>query len=125
MTLVRRDDRLNEIAKHIVKHFPYRLDVERNRRPMKTIVISIDKFTAVRMYEKVKHFAKEEIKDLRKKVNSERNPELKLRFQRAIKFIEETKMAVVITTQKAQKTEIKDKKITNIQPKNLKNFWYY
>jgi len=46
--VVRRDDRLEEIAQHIVKHFPYRLDVlddEGNRRPMKALVISIDKFT--------------------------------------------------------------------------------
>lgn len=108
MNVVRRDDRLNEIAKHIVQHFPYRLDVEDdegNRRPMKAMVISIDKFTAVRMYEKVQHFAKEEIKDLRRKVNSTNNPELKLRYQRAIKFIEETKMAVVISQEGSDKDE--------------------
>ena len=108
MTLVRRDDRLNEIAKHIVQHFPYRLDVEDdegNPRPMKAMVISIDKFTAVRMYEKVQYFAKEEIKDLRRKVNSTNNPELKLRYQRAIKFIEETKMAVVISQEGSDKDE--------------------
>ncbi len=108
LQIVRRDDRLNEIAKHIVQHFPYRLDVEDdegNRRPMKAMVISIDKFTAVKMYEKVQYFAKEEIKDLRRKVISERNPELKLRYQRAIKFIEETKMAVVISQEGSDKDE--------------------
>ncbi|WP_221225764.1 hypothetical protein [Runella defluvii] len=34
----RRDDRLEEIAKHIVQHFPYRLDVdddEGNSKPIK------------------------------------------------------------------------------------------
>ncbi|MBV5342519.1 hypothetical protein JZU68_02520, partial [bacterium] len=52
MHVVRRDDRLEEIAKHIVQHFPYRLDVvddEGKRRPMKAMVISIDRFTAVKM----------------------------------------------------------------------------
>ena len=71
MNVVRRDDRLEEIAKHIVKHFPYRLDVEDDegrRRPMKAMVISIDKFTAVKMYDKVQYHLKEEIKNLRKKI---------------------------------------------------------
>ncbi len=50
LNVVRRDDRPEEIAKHIVQHFPYRLDIddnEGNRKPMKALVISIDKFTTV------------------------------------------------------------------------------
>ena len=64
---VKRDDRLDEIAKHIVKHFPDRLDVRdenNNRKPMKAMVISIDKFTAVRMYDKVQLALNEEKKEL-------------------------------------------------------------
>ena len=108
--IVRRDDRLEEIAKHIVQHFPYRLDVlddEKNRRPMKAMVISIDKFTAVRMYDKVQYHLKEEIKDLRKKVANEKDPELKVRFERAIAFMNETKMAVVISQEGGDKEEEK------------------
>ena len=63
--------KLEEIAKHIVKHFPNRLDVvdeDDRRRPMKAMVISIDKFTAVKMYDKVQYHLKEEIKELRKKI---------------------------------------------------------
>ncbi|MEA3451320.1 MAG: HsdR family type I site-specific deoxyribonuclease [Bacteroidota bacterium] len=64
MQIIRREDRLKEIAKHIVKHYPYRLDVENDegeRKPMKAMVISIDKFTAVRMFEFVQEAQKEEI----------------------------------------------------------------
>jgi len=110
LNVVRRDDRLEEIAKHIVKHFPYRLDVvdeDGRRRPMKAMVISIDKFTAVKMYEKVQYHLKEEIKDLRKKIASETNPELKRRYERAIAFIKETKMAVVISQEGSDKEEEK------------------
>ncbi len=108
--IVRRDDRLEEIAKHIVKHFPYRLDVvddEGRRRPMKAMVVSIDKFTAVKMYDKVQYHLKEEIKELRKKIATEKNPELKARYERAIVFINETKMAVVISQEGGDKEEEK------------------
>lgn len=110
MTVVRRDDRLEEIAKHIVKHFPYRLDVvndEGRRTPMKAMVISIDKFTAVRMYEKVQYHLKEEVKELRKKMVAERDPETKKRYERAVQFIADTRMTVVISQEGSDKEEEK------------------
>lgn len=121
MNVVRRDDRLEEIAKHIVQHFPYRLDVEDdegNRRPMKAMVISIDKFTAVKMYDKVQYHLKEEVKELRKKLRIETDPELKKRYDKAIKFINETKMAVVISQEGSDKEEREkfDKEGLNIEP---------
>lgn len=108
MNVVRRDDRLEEIAKHIVQHFPYRLDVEDDegrRRPMKAMVISIDKFTAVKMYDKVQYHLKEEVKELRKKLRVEKDSELRERYEKAIKFIGETKMAVVISQEGSDKEE--------------------
>ena len=110
LNVVRRDDRLEEIAKHIVQHFPYRLDVdddEGNRKPMKAMVISIDKFTAVRMYDKVQYHLKEEIKLLRKKIAAERDKELKIRYSRALAFMQETRMAVVISQEGGDKEEEK------------------
>lgn len=108
LNVVRRDDRLEEIAKHIVQHFPYRLDVvddEGKRKPMKAMVISIDKFTAVKMYEKVQYHLKEEIKNLRKKIVAERNAETKTRYEKALVFMQETKMAVVISQEGSDKEE--------------------
>lgn len=110
LNVVRRDDRLEEIAMHIVKHFPYRLDVvdeDNRRRPMKAMVISIDKFTALRMYDKVQYHLKEELKDLRKKIAVEQNAETKAKYERALAFINETKMAVVISQEGSDKEEEK------------------
>ncbi len=110
LQVVRRDDRLEEIAKHIVRHFPYRLDVDDdagNRKPMKAMVISIDKFTTVRMYDKVQYHLKEEIKILNRKIAKERDPEKKTRYQRAVRFMTETKMAVVISLEGSEKEEKK------------------
>jgi len=110
LNVVRRDDRLEEIAMHIVRHFPYRLDVvdeDGRRRPMKAMVISIDKFTAVRMYDKVQYHLKEELKELRKKIAVELNSETKAKYEKAIAFINETKMAVVISQEGGDKEEEK------------------
>lgn len=112
LQVVRRDDRLEEIARHIVKHFPYRLDVTDDdgfKRPMKAMVISIDKFTTVRMFDKVQYHLKEEIKDLRKKIIVEKDPELKARYERALIFMSEgvTRMAVVISQEGSDKEEEK------------------
>ena len=108
LQVVRRDDRLNEIARHIVQHFPYRLDaVDENgdRKPMKAMVISIDKFTAVRMYEKVQYYLKEEIKELYKKARAESDPAKRARHERAIAFMKETQMATVISQEGSDKEE--------------------
>ena len=108
MQVVRREDRLQEIASHIVKHYPYRLDIEDdegNRKPMKAMIVSIDKFTAVKMYDLVHQAQKEEIKELRKKIAKENSHEIKERYQKAIKFMEETNMAVVVSQEGSDKEE--------------------
>ena len=72
---------------------------------MKAMVIAIDKFTAVRMYEMVQQAQKDEIRSLRKKARQTRNPEEKTRYLRAIKFMEETRMAVVISQEGSDQEE--------------------
>ncbi|WP_033960406.1 type I restriction endonuclease subunit R [Psychroserpens jangbogonensis] len=121
LQVVRREDRLQEIAKHIVQHYPYRLDVEndeKQRKPMKAMVVCIDKFTAVRMYEFVQLAQKEEIKDLRKKIAREKDVEIKERHKRAIAFMEETKMSAVVSQEGSDKEEkeIFEKEGLNISP---------
>lgn len=106
--VVKRDDRLNEIAKHIVQHFPSRLDIhndEGKRKPMKAMVVSIDKFTAVKMYDKVQYFVKEEIKTLRKAKRKSKNFSEKKEIDRKIQFLLESKMAVVISQEGSEKEE--------------------
>ncbi len=121
LQVVRREDRLQEIAQHIVQHYPYRLDVlddNADRKPMKAMVVCIDKFTAVRMFEFVQAAQKEEIKSLRKKIVRETNSELKERYKRAIDFMEETRMSAVISqegTEKEEKEKFEEKGL-NITP---------
>jgi type I restriction enzyme, R subunit len=121
LQVVRREDRIQEIAKHIVQHYPYRLDVvdeHKNRKPMKAMVVCIDKFTAVRMYEFVQQAQKEEIKELRKKIVKVRNPEVKERYKKALVFMDETRMSAVVSEEGTEKEEKEkfEKEGLNITP---------
>lgn len=121
LQVVRREDRLQEIAKHIVQHYPYRLNVkndEGERKPMKAMVVCIDKFTAVKMYKFVQEAQKEEIKELRKKIVREKDAEVKERYKEAITFMEETKMSAVVSQEGSDKEEkeIFEKEDLNITP---------
>ncbi|MDP8934098.1 MAG: type I restriction endonuclease subunit R, partial [Cyanobacteriota bacterium] len=56
--LITREERLDEIAKDIVSHFLGR------GYQGKAMVVSIDRFTAVKMYNKVQHYWQQELTDL-------------------------------------------------------------
>lgn len=106
--VVKREDRLKEIARHIANHFPYRLDVhddEGNPKPMKAMVVSIDKFTAVRMYDFVKDALQEKKKELMRE-RSGATQEIRERCDRALKFINDTDMAVVVSQEGSDKDEV-------------------
>ena len=61
--VIKRDDRLDIIAADIVYHFPRRGYLG------KGMVVSLDKFTAAKMFDKVQRLWKEEIKELRGQIN--------------------------------------------------------
>ncbi len=67
MEVIKRDDRLETIAKDIVYHFPRRGYLG------KGIVIAVDKFTAVKLYDKVQHHWKQEIRQLKGLINKSNN----------------------------------------------------
>ncbi|MBO5716449.1 MAG: type I restriction endonuclease subunit R, partial [Clostridia bacterium] len=63
LEVIKRDDRLDKIARDIVHHLPRRGFLG------KAMVVSVDKYTAVKMYDKVQHYWSEE----KKKLVAERN----------------------------------------------------
>jgi type I restriction enzyme R subunit len=71
---------------------------------MKAMVISIDKFTAVRMYEKVQEAIKQKRQELIKE-RSRATGEEKEAIKRKLAFIDESKMAVVISQEGTDKQE--------------------
>ncbi|MDZ8119178.1 type I restriction endonuclease subunit R [Pontiella agarivorans] len=97
MQVIVRDDRLDTIAKDIVYHFPRRGYLG------KGMVVTVDKFTAVKMYNKVQHHWKEEIKRLRGLIQTTHNDIEKARFKKIVAFMKQVEMAVVISDPSADK----------------------
>lgn len=91
LEVIKRDDRLDAIAQHIVYHFP------RRGFRGKGMVISVDKFTAVKMYDKVSHYWKEEIKKLNSQISKTADEEEKLRLKDLVDYMRKVEMAVVIS----------------------------
>ncbi len=89
--VIKRDDRLETIAKDIVYHFPRRGYLG------KGIVISVDKFTAVKMYDKVQRLWTEQLKELRGRVSKTTNDVEKARYKKIIDYMKNVEMAVVIS----------------------------
>jgi len=100
--LITRDDRLEKIAMDIVAHFMGRGQFG------KAMVISIDKATAVRMFDKVQKYWKMYLKDLQDKLVKCAEPE-KNELEKKIKFMEETYMAVVVSQAQNEIEDFKKK----------------
>jgi len=94
--VIKRDDRLEIIAKDIVYHFPRRGYLG------KGMVVSLDKFTAVKMYNKVQHHWKAEIKNLIGRIKQSSNDIEKARLKKILDFMRETEMAVVISLENSE-----------------------
>lgn len=104
LEVIKRDDRLDTIAKYIVKHFPYR------GFRGKGMVVSVDKFTAVKMYDKVQHYWKEEIKELNRTISCEKDEIERKRLKDIVNYMNSVEMAVVISTEGTEDEEKKFQK---------------
>ncbi|HMM99193.1 MAG TPA: type I restriction endonuclease subunit R [Anaerolineales bacterium] len=107
--VIKRDDRLEKIARDIVYHFPRRGYLG------KGLVISVDKFTAVKMYDKVQYHWKEAIKDLRKQISQTFDRDENVRLTQMLEFMRSTEMAVVISEEADEEKKFADQKL-DIKP---------
>jgi type I restriction enzyme R subunit len=85
--LITRDDRLETIAQDIVSHFFGRGTLG------KGMVVCIDRFTAIRMYDKVQKHRKIYLAQLQKRIEKGEEDLIEL-----AQYVKETDMAVVIST---------------------------
>jgi len=98
--LITRDDRLEKVAEDIVTHFTGR------GFQGKAMVISIDKATAVRMFDKVQTHWAVHLEKLRSE--STKNPG-NSELMEKIRFMEETGMAVVVSPSQNEIEDFRDK----------------
>jgi type I restriction enzyme R subunit len=89
--IIKRDDRLDTIAKDIAFHFPRRGFLG------KAMVVSVDKFTCVRMYEKVQSQWHEEIRRLVGEKNQASDLAYREKLSRMIDFMRNVDMAVIVS----------------------------
>ena len=121
LEVIKRDERLEVVAQDIVKHF-----INRGFKG-KGMVVSIDKFTAVTMYDKVQRYWLEEQKNLIKLRNITTGEEKK-KIQETLDYMKTVEMAVVISEEadEVEKFQAKGlditthrKKMNEITPEGL------
>src|SRR3989338_6929420 len=100
--LVTRDDRLEKVAEDLAAHFMGRGYMG------KAMVVSIDKATAVRMYDKVQKYWKRHLDGSRKKLSSYAESERE-ELKAKIAYMEETDMAVVVSQAQNEVPDLKKK----------------
>ncbi len=89
--VIKRDDRLETIARDIVAHFPQRGYLG------KGLVIAIDKFTAVRLYDKVQRLWKAEMQDLLGRIRGSADELARARLKKRLDYMRGVEMAVIVS----------------------------
>ena len=100
--LITRDERLETVAEDIVTHFMGR------GYQGKAMVISIDKATAVKMFDKVQKYWKQDIERLKSEISTQPRSERILSEER-MRYMEETDMAVVVSPGQNEIDDLKQK----------------
>ena len=101
MSVLKRDSRLERIAEDIVYHFPRRGYLG------KGMVVIVDKFTAVKMYDKVKRLWEEEKRTIRKQINKSTNGKEKEELSAMLEWMRKTDMAVVISEEAGEEEKFR------------------
>ncbi len=91
LEVIKRDERLDRIAQDIAHHFPRRGFLG------KGMVVSVDKYTTVKMYDKVQHYWAEEKKALVKERNAAKTKEERDELTARLDYMNRVEMAVVIS----------------------------
>lgn len=97
LEVIKRDDRLDKIAQDIAYHFP--------RRGFfgKGMVVSVDKYTAVKMYDKVQHYWKIERQKIVKERNTAGTDEEWNKLTAILNYMDKVEMAVIISEEQGEK----------------------
>ena len=107
--VIKRDDRLETIARDIVFHFPRRGYLG------KGLLVALDKFTAVLMFDKVQRLWKQEIKNLLGRIKESSNEIEKLRLKRLVDWMRAAEMAVVVSEEAGEEAKFAKQKL-DIEP---------
>ena len=101
LEVIKRDDRLDKIARDIVRHFPRRGFLG------KGMVVSVDKYTAVKMYDKVQHYWKIEKQKIMQERNAAETKEERDRLKHILNYMDSVEMAVIISEEQDEVEKFK------------------
>lgn len=101
--LITRDDRLEIVAEDIVSHFMGRGYMG------KAMVVSIDKATAVKMYDKVSKYWTRHLADLQTRLTTSSDDAERQGLRDKVAFMQQTDMAVVISQSQNEVEDLKEK----------------
>lgn len=107
--VIKRDDRLETIARDIVYHFPRRGYLG------KGIMVCVDKFTAVKMYDKVQAQWKAALKELVGQIGKSNNDIEKARLRKLVEYMRAVEMAVIVSEGAGEEDKFKKQKL-DIKP---------
>lgn len=99
LEVIKREDRLDKIARDIAHHFPRRGFLG------KGMVVSVDKYTAVTMYNKVQHYWAEEKKAIMAERNAAKTTEERDKLTAILEYMNEVEMAVVISKEEGEEAK--------------------
>lgn len=91
LEVIKRDNRLDKIAQDIAHHFPRRGFLG------KGMVVSVDKYTAVKMYDKVQHYWGIEKQKIIQERNSAQTKEERDRLKTILNYMDRVEMAVIVS----------------------------
>lgn len=91
LEVIRRPDRLDRIAEDIVYHFPRRGYLG------KGVVISLDKITTVKMFDRVERLWKEELRELTGQVSKTTSKAEKANLKKRLEWMKRVQMALVVS----------------------------
>ncbi len=100
--LITRGDRLEKVAEDIVNHFLAR------GYQGKAMVVAIDRFTALKMYNKVQHYWQQYLENLKAQLSNSNELD-KQRLTAEIAYMKATDMAVVISSSQNEAEDFKQK----------------
>lgn len=113
--VINRDDRIDKVAKDIAYHFPNRGFLG------KGMVVSVDKFTAVKMYDKVNHYWNEQLKELYLKRSKAKSEEEKEKIGNRIEYMKNVEMAVVVSPEDGEKEKFQKEGLDIIKHRDRMN----
>ena len=113
--IITRDERLEDVARDIVSHF-----MGRGYRG-KAMVISIDKATAVKMYDKVQKYWKYYLEGLKIALQNTAKAEEREPLRAKIQYMEQTDMAVVVSQSQNEIADLREKEMNVIPHRKRMN----